>query len=110
MPSASPAIAWIGAMAIAGLVGASLRVALRPPLATQAPVGFKTSPDAALLPLPKVPGPLPEPPATALARFWAGNPACQSATNGCQVCRRGNSDTSCSTPGIACQPAEWRCQ
>jgi hypothetical protein len=111
MPSGSSAIAWIAAAAIAGLVGASLRIGLRPPPAMPPSVTGKGSPSEALLPLPRAPGhsPAAEPTQTALVRFWADNPNCAAATNGCQVCLRG-SESSCSMPGIACQPAEWRCQ
>jgi hypothetical protein len=38
------------------------------------------------------------------------NATCVAFTNDCEICKR--SDTGapqCSTPGLACQPKEWRC-
>lgn len=36
---------------------------------------------------------------------------CQSATDGCRVCKLDTAGgvVGCSFPGIACLPAEWRC-
>ena len=35
---------------------------------------------------------------------------CREATNGCEVCRiDAGGRSSCSLPGIACQPSSWRC-
>lgn len=47
----------------------------------------------------------------ALMTFVAANPGCQSFSDGCQICRRlTGRQLACSTPGIACQKGEWRCQ
>lgn len=39
-------------------------------------------------------------------------PKCAEASNGCAICRRSGEGgpAACSTPGIACQPAGWRCE
>jgi len=37
------------------------------------------------------------------------SPDCRSFTNGCEICLKDAGDVKCSTPGLACQPREWRC-
>ena len=40
----------------------------------------------------------------------ARDQGCREASNSCEVCvRTPQGEARCSTPGIACQPATWRC-
>jgi hypothetical protein len=58
-----------------------------------------------------VPSPL-KPAVTApasLDEFMRANEACTAFTNECEICKRSDAGPQCSTPGLACQPKEWRC-
>jgi hypothetical protein len=41
--------------------------------------------------------------------FDRANPSCQSWTDTCRTCARGNSGAICSNVGIACQPKQVAC-
>ena len=57
-----------------------------------------------------VPAPPLTPPEVTLFNFGASNPACNTWSNGCQICLRlVDGKPICSTPGIACTPAEPAC-
>ena len=46
-----------------------------------------------------------------LQQFGARNPACLEWNDGCSTCKRDDKGPArCSTPGIACQPAELVCK
>jgi hypothetical protein len=54
--------------------------------------------------------PAPDPKEQASLRGFADtHPACAEWSDGCAVCKRGMA-VYCSTPGIACQPAEIVCK
>jgi hypothetical protein len=53
--------------------------------------------------------PAPAPSEAALA-FGMSHPDCQEWSDGCVICARGADAVNCSTPGIACQPAETVCR
>lgn len=44
-----------------------------------------------------------------VAQTAADDPGCLEWSNGCQVCQRWPDGTSCSLPGIACEPGALRC-
>ncbi len=62
-------------------------------------------------PTPPSPAPegLPQGEEATLHSFAETHPACVEWSDGCAVCKRAMS-VSCSTPGIACQPAEITCK
>jgi hypothetical protein len=45
-----------------------------------------------------------------LQSYGAANPACLEWTDACATCLRADGVAHCSTPGIACQPAEIVCK
>jgi putative lipoprotein len=49
-------------------------------------------------------------PSVALMGYGDKNPACLEWSDGCAVCTRADDGPHCSTPGIACQPAEIACR
>ena len=48
-------------------------------------------------------------PPPSLQGFADAHPACREWSDGCAVCKRDEA-VHCSTPGIACQPAEITCK
>jgi len=47
---------------------------------------------------------------TSLQGYAATHKDCVEWTDGCAVCKRDADGVHCSTPGIACQPAELVCR
>ena len=44
-----------------------------------------------------------------LEDIMRANVTCVAFTNECEICKRTDAGPQCSTPGLACQPKEWRC-
>jgi hypothetical protein len=111
MPVQSRALFWIALVACAGLAAASTRIAVRPKLEA-APLALGDGVGSAA-PLPATPttgSGSSAPSGSAPGRILVSRPECRSASNGCQICSRtAAGGVVCSTPGIACQPSEWRC-
>ncbi|MFC5068999.1 hypothetical protein [Flaviflagellibacter deserti] len=53
--------------------------------------------------------PLKPPAPDSLESLMREQAACTAFTNDCVICARAPDGPKCSTPGIACQPKEWRC-
>ena len=112
MPRLHPARA-LAAIALAMLLAAGGPLMAQSP-APPAPAAPQAAPP---LPAPTAPPPstaspdvLTESAPNAFIDFLARDPDCREATNLCQVCKLGpDGPARCSTPGIACQPAHWRC-
>jgi hypothetical protein len=49
-------------------------------------------------------------PSVSVPAYGDKNAACREWSDGCAVCTRAADGPQCSTPGIACQPAEIACQ
>lgn len=49
-------------------------------------------------------------PSVAVLGYGDRNAACLEWSDGCAVCTRAEDGAHCSTPGIACQPAEIACR
>jgi hypothetical protein len=49
-------------------------------------------------------------PSVAVLAFGVSHPECQEWTDGCVICARDADVVNCSTPGIACLPAETVCK
>jgi hypothetical protein len=53
--------------------------------------------------------PLTPPAPDSLETMMREQATCTGFTNDCVICTRAADGPKCSTPGIACQPKEWRC-
>lgn len=53
---------------------------------------------------------LPKPLKPSIGGWGAAHPKCLEWSNGCQICARGERETACSTPGIACVPGVIVCR
>jgi len=59
---------------------------------------------------PKAP-PVPPPRHVPIQAYANDNPSCLEWTDGCTICMKSETGApSCSTPGIACQPAGLQCK